>query len=396
MGMPQVFYSDNPSQLYLQTLAKLITEGEEVGPRGKLTKELHPVTTGFSNPLNRVTFLKGRTINPFFQLFESFWILCGRSDVEGLTPYNKSIAQFSDDGVYFNAPYGERLRFWGKNDSRDWIINPIDQLTDCYNKLKADENTRQAVAFIGNPHFDNSKYTLAGGKDIACNLNIKFKIRNGKLDITVDNRSNDLHWGLYGANLCQFSTIQEAMASWLDVPVGNYYQQSDSLHIYLDDYGYKLTDSILKAYGVNPDDISELPEVKQFTFKDEPRMSFSKIEFDRFISYYHQVIEPVLTSDVIYKDEPLWKQFLENLDTIEDEYLKLTFQACFVKQAHNRRNPDAIIAGMKEMKDSQWKVMCLRWLYPKFDKGSVLQAKFKSLYSHLEGDIKDYIERKGE
>jgi len=393
MGRPIYFYNENSSQLYMDAFLSLLEYGKEVGPRGKLTKELHPVTVGFANPLSRATFVKGRTMNPFFQLAEPIWITEGRSDVEWLKPYNASIAQFSDDGVYFNAPYGERLRHWGKNDARGFIFNPIDQLYDCYLKLKEDPQTRQAVAFIGNPQFDNSEYTHSGGKDIACNLNIKFKIREGKLDITVDNRSNDLHWGLFGANLSQFGFIQEVMASWLDVPVGEYFQQADSLHIYMNDYGAKCNDPILKAYGIgNVHEDKESPDVQEFLFEHEPRISSTYEEFQSTMRFFFERIDPVMNHEPTWEVSEEWMLVLDNILVCPDDYLRMAFTAMFVKQAHNRGIMDAVLDGMEAMADSSWKVSCMRWLYPKYKDNE----EFHELYSSTSQDIKDYIERKGE
>lgn len=388
MSEPVIFSGDNPSQLYLESLMKLVNEGDELSPKGKRIKELRPVIFAYKNPEKRVTFLKKRVINPFFQLAESWWIITGGSDAKWLADYNKSILNFSDDGNFFNAPYGERLRSWGKNDARGYVYNPIDQLKDCYTKLLEDEDTRQAVAFIGDPRFDNSTYTLAGGKDIACNINIKFKIRNGKLDISVDNRSNDLHWGTFGANLCQFSTIQSMMAGWLNIPVGNYYQITDSLHIYLDDFGAKETEKLMNAYGLAEGD-TELPEVKEFYFDDEPIMVSDIEQFDNVARFYYDVIDPFLRSDA-----DTFKQYadgaLQGISSCPDEYLKLTFTAMFVKQAHNKELSDLVIKGMEAMVDSSWKVSCLRFLY----KSHKDTEGFTDLYSHLSEDIIQYIERK--
>lgn len=403
MQKTTVLWGTNPSQIYMDAMFKLLHHGKEVGPRGKLTKELRPVVIEYHNPLSRLTFLKGRVINPFFQLAEALWILAGRSDVQWLVQFNKNMSQFSDDGVYFNAPYGERLRFWGKNDASGFVFNPIDQLRDCYEKLKADPNTRQAVAFIGDPRFDNSAYTLAGGKDIACNINIKFKIRDGKLDITVDNRSNDLHWGTFGANLAQFSTIQEVMASWLGIPVGTYFQETDSLHIYLDSYGAKETAKVLKAYGYETDEdiygSGVVPEVPEYLSNTEPRFSSSYDKFTELVNYYFYVLDPVLSEPEIYKDKAKWEGVLAELNSCPDEYLKLTFQAIFVKHAHNAKAFGAVMGGMSAMKDSSWKVSCLRNLsktYLTNSSGYTTDEAFKSVYAHLSDDIKDYIERKGE
>lgn len=57
------------------------------------------------------------------------------------------------------------------------------------------------------------------------------KIRKGKLEWTQVMRSNDLVLGL-PYNLVQFTSMQEILASWLNVDVGSYNHISDSLHIY--------------------------------------------------------------------------------------------------------------------------------------------------------------------
>ncbi len=392
MSRPVVFYGNNPSNIYMEAMFKLLNEGKELAPRGKRIKELRPVTIGYADPRKRLTFLSGRVINPFFQLSESFWIVTGGSDVAFLTPYNASIAQFSDDGKYFNAPYGERLRHWGKNDARGYIHCPIDQLDDVYRKLHADRDSRQAVAFIGNPEFDNSKYTLKGGKDIACNLNIKFKIREGKLDINVDNRSNDLHWGTFGANLCQFSTIQELMASWLGVEIGEYFQVTDSLHIYLDEYGAKETEKVLNAYGRSIEDAWPLPHVEEYYFDNEPRMTFGKVRFQDLSMHFYEEIQPKLNEDYTYNSRNEYHELLHEIGCYEDRYWRMTFQAMFVKQAHNRGAFEPLIEALYEMEDSSWKVSCLRFLSKRYSE----EKAFKSVYKHLDDDIRNYIERKGE
>jgi len=397
MSKPVVFYGESPSALYLEALMELIVSGKELAPRGKCIKELRPVTIGYAKPERRVTFLKNRIINPFFQLAESWWIVTGGTDAQWLSEYNKSILNFSDDGQYFNAPYGERLRAWGKNDARGYTYNPIDQLKDCFLKLQSDPDTRQAVAFIGDPRFDNSAYTLAGGKDIACNINIKFKIREGKLDINVDNRSNDLHWGTFGANLCQFSTIQSMMAGWLGIPVGEYFQSTDSLHIYLDDYGAKDTEKVLSGYKLSLDSFEHVMDkavfaeslVKEFYFEDEPQMTADLDTFERISAFYWDVVDGRLRVPKEVFAE-MAEETLGGVTQCPDKYLALTFTAMFVKQAHNKGLSEWVVKGMEKMEDSSWKVSCLRFLY-KTHKDT---EGFKALYSHLSQEIIDYIERK--
>jgi hypothetical protein len=65
-----------------------------------------------------------------------------------------------------------------------------------------------------------------------CNTQCYFKIRNGALDIVVTCRSNDTVFGAYGSNVIQFSILLEYMAAMICVPVGRYWQVSDSWHAY--------------------------------------------------------------------------------------------------------------------------------------------------------------------
>ena len=54
-------------------------------------------------------------------------------------------------------------------------------------------------------------------KDLPCNTHVYFSIREGFLDMTVCNRSNDLIWGCCGANAVHMSFLQEYVATmWGD------------------------------------------------------------------------------------------------------------------------------------------------------------------------------------
>jgi hypothetical protein len=77
-----------------------------------------------------------------------------------------------------------------------------------------------------------------------CNLNVMFSMRprdhpdlgtvTHSLDMTVTNRSNDLVWGMLGANYVHFTFLQEYMASRLGAEVGLYHHVTNNLHAYID------------------------------------------------------------------------------------------------------------------------------------------------------------------
>lgn len=177
------------------------------------------VATTYENPRERVLWHPVRDANPFFHFFEALWIIAGRNDVEFLQQFNKRIADVSDDGAVFHGAYGHRLRH----------MRDFDQIEHCINLLRADPDTRRAVLQIWDARYDLGN---TASKDLPCNDMVMLKVREGALNIMVCNRSNDIVWGKYGANVVQFSMLQEYMAARLGVNVGRYTHVTDSFHVY--------------------------------------------------------------------------------------------------------------------------------------------------------------------
>lgn len=199
---------------------------ERMSRAGPVLEAPWPVVTTYRCPQERVLFSPLRDCNPFFHLFEALWMIAGRNDVEFLTKLNKRMAEYSDDGVVQHGAYGFR---W-----REWFA--FDQLHEVIALLKRDPSTRRAVVAMWSPNGDTVASEGAGGlvgtKDVPCNTHIYFKIRDGRLQMTVSNRSNDMLWGAYGANVVHMSFLQEYVANKVRVEVGTYVQMSDSFHVY--------------------------------------------------------------------------------------------------------------------------------------------------------------------
>jgi len=177
-----------------------------------------PVVTVFKRPWERVLFWPERDANPYFHLMEAMWMLGGRNDVEFISQFSKQIKEYSDDGKIFHGAYGYRWRKLFGHDQLDWAVN----------HLKADPNSRRCTIGMFSPVHDHFGVT----KDIPCNLMVTFDLRNSHLNMTVFNRSNDVIWGLYGANAVHFSYLQEYIALRLRVRVGEYRHFSNNFHMY--------------------------------------------------------------------------------------------------------------------------------------------------------------------
>lgn len=219
-------------------LRLLSQEGVERDSRnGRVRVAPYPVTTVYERPCERVLFWWKRDANPFFHLYESLWMLAGRNDVGGVAKYAKNMASFSDDRRTFHGAYGYRWRqHFGTNQRYESGIGeyeewkPLDQLSVIARALKRNPEDRRCVLEM----WDAPRDLGRTGKDFPCNLTATFqRDPEGKLDLAVFCRSNDIIWGAYGANAVHFSFLLEYMALWIGCPVGVYRQVSVNWHGYL-------------------------------------------------------------------------------------------------------------------------------------------------------------------
>lgn len=203
-----------------------------------------PVVTCYQKPCERVLFSPMRDANPFFHLMEAIWMLAGRDDVAFPAQFNKRFTEYSDDGVTAHGAYGHR---WRRHFG-------YDQLPPIIEELQRNPASRRCVLEMwdaGNEHdelyrasYSVSKmrgnsdlaFAMGGGRDVPCNVSVFFRIVNGALDMQVNNRSNDIIWGAYGANAVHMSILHEFIALAVGVPVGRYYQASWNFHAYTDVY----------------------------------------------------------------------------------------------------------------------------------------------------------------
>lgn len=204
---------------------------------GTVLQVPEPVTITYKEPCKRVLFNTVRDANPFFHVFESLWMLAGHNDVEPLTRYVKRMSEYSDDGQTFNGAYGYRWRssMFG------------DQLRMLSDHLKKNPESRRAVLQMWNVKDDLLK--IEESKDVCCNTAVYFSVNNGQLEMTVTNRSNDMIWGMLGANAVHFSFLQEYLAARIGVAVGRYHQFSNNLHIYTNSNSGWNPEELLSYYG---------------------------------------------------------------------------------------------------------------------------------------------------
>ncbi len=221
------------------------------------TKELLHVCFCIEDPSQRWIVSRYPAMNPAFALAEVVWILNGREDSSFLNYFNRQLPQYAGHGEKYYGAYGFRLRnHFG-----------IDQLDRAYNVFRNKPNTRQVVLQIWDGRKDLPEKTgNPQDMDIPCNLMSLLKVRDGKLEWMQINRSNDLFLG-FPHNVVQFTMLQEIIAGWLNLELGDYTHISDSLHLYSRDEGKV---DIIRGVPIviNNDRFSETKEDSERYFKE--------------------------------------------------------------------------------------------------------------------------------
>lgn len=217
--MAYEFTSRNVSTALPYLTEALLKRGEEIGSRNGRTKELLYPHITLKNPQEREVITPGRKASLPAQIAETAWVLAGRNDVSFLQNYLPRAGQFSDDGSTWRGAYGPRLRGkWGY---------PVDQLDYVLNTLEDSASSRQAVISLWDPAVDTEP-----GLDHPCNDWLHFLSRLGKLHLHVSVRSNDVMWGWSGINAFEWSVLQEIVARFLGLEIGELHFSISSFHVY--------------------------------------------------------------------------------------------------------------------------------------------------------------------
>lgn len=220
MGVTDI-YADNADDLYRESLLYLRNNCTMANSRnGKVLYVPHPVTVELSSPMQRVLFNEIRDANPFFHVAEFVWMLAGRRDVAFIRFFNKRMEEYAEPNGIIHGAYGYR---WAEHFGDNQIWTAV-------NLLRNDPETRRAVIAMWDPQED----LWVDAKDVPCNTHIYLAMSYGRLNMTVCNRSNDVVWGMTGANVVHMTLLQEAIACELNVPLGRYFVMTNNLHFYPD------------------------------------------------------------------------------------------------------------------------------------------------------------------
>lgn len=185
---------------------------------GGVVSEICEAVLCVEDPTRNIVSSPIRNMPMRYAVGELAWYLSGSNRVSDISRFAKKWAAISDDGETNNSAYGWRI--FNKFGFNQWET--------VKEALQEDPNSRQAVIHIKDA--DNRPT-----KDLPCTVYLQFLIRDGKLNLSVHMRSNDIWMGV-PYDMFSFCFLQMKMAMELGVDIGTYTHYAGSLHLYERDY----------------------------------------------------------------------------------------------------------------------------------------------------------------
>ncbi len=218
-----VHYSKTFSKVFRDTINDIENNEQESSPRGLKVKE-NLLATLPINPLYPIANFSDRAFNWKYFAGELAWYLKKDRDIEYINNFSSFWKNITNPGTNeINSNYGSLVL----NEQLEWVIE----------SLIKDRNSRQAIAFFNRPQFQ-----FEGNKDFVCTMYANFFIRNNKLHMKIQMRSNDIFYGLtFDAPFFSFLHQTVYQAVWKErvlngeddiLELGTYYHCADNIHFY--------------------------------------------------------------------------------------------------------------------------------------------------------------------
>lgn len=159
-------------------------------------------------------------------------VLFDKGDREQIKSLSKVWERIQNPDGTINANYGYMVYHLKDAGNQEFDPEFISQWDWAKSRLILLKKTNQAYL-----HFNRPKDQWMENLDQPCCMNIQFQIRDDKLNLIVNMRSNDLVYGvpynmLYFVKL-MFRMVDELKSVYPNLIVGDYYYNATSLHFYL-------------------------------------------------------------------------------------------------------------------------------------------------------------------
>ena len=206
----------NLNDMFVSLLKNVWNNGSDVNSRGSKQKELLFQSFTLTDPTKLDITSEARKFSKNYAVSEWLWYLSTDRSAENIGKLAKIWSNIADENGEVESNYGSY--FWLQ---WSWV----------YNELLSDNDTRRATMVVNQPHHKH-----ANPKDYPCTQYVQFLIRDGRLHMSVNMRSNDIIFGLcndvFTFCLFQQMMLNELNSRGLDLELGEYHHFAGSLHLY--------------------------------------------------------------------------------------------------------------------------------------------------------------------
>ena len=219
---------NNLHSCFQSELQALTAFGKEVSSNGTNQTELLFRSVCINNPTHLAIKHPSRKFNPAYSVLEFLWYLSGHRKTNNIGKCANIWLKIQDEQNEVESNYGSYIlgQQW------DWILK----------ELENDKDSRRCTIVIHQPH-----HKTKNEKDLPCTQYLQFFIRENKLHLGVNMRSNDIIFGfcndVFNFALFQQLMLNELRATYPDLKLGSYYHHAGSLHLY--DMHYDMKDNIM-------------------------------------------------------------------------------------------------------------------------------------------------------
>jgi hypothetical protein len=224
--------SENTAELLQHALTWVRREGTRTSSRfGQIIQGPTPLLSQLTRPENRVVLHPERRWPPWLYMMEGLYVFTRHNKTSLMAKFSKAYLNYDVEGR-IAGDYGERI---------------ADRLQPIINALKRNPDERRCYVPLWDPALDTN---FEATPIVPCNVGFQFRIVDDRLHCYVFNRSNDLLWGMYGANVMQFSMLQEVVAGILRRPMGSLWQFTTNPHYYTEGQPGELCERIIASSRV--------------------------------------------------------------------------------------------------------------------------------------------------
>lgn len=236
----RIYKGKHIADVYKNILDDLLNNPEYISnPRGMEVREIINCVIEIEEPNMNMYKNKFRSSQEKYIAAEILWYFAGTKHADFIEKYASMWTQLKDSRGDVNSAYGY-LIFEEKNEHGytpyKWAIE----------SLIKDKDSRQAIM-----HFNKPYHQYDGNKDQVCTLTSLFHIRNNKLNMTLNMRSNDVILGFMTDftffNILHQQAYLHLKEHYPELEMGSYTHTSHSMHLYARHYD-KVKDMLTEPF----------------------------------------------------------------------------------------------------------------------------------------------------